>query len=574
MNRIKLLTISTITTLILTLSLFAQISPGKLSSFHEKFEGIKNCTLCHELGKAQTNAKCLECHSSLSKQTDSVKGYHISSEVESKKCSKCHSEHHGRDYVLVMWENGENSFNHSLTGFELKGKHSDIKCRECHRIEFVDKNIVKSENVNSSRTYLGLDQACLYCHTDEHRAQFTQDCLDCHIMKAWKPAEKFDHNKSDYALTGKHINVECLKCHYTTSLSSEDSGNTDFKIGKKEQSATYAVYDLEGRFPGCTPCHQDIHQVKLGTDCAKCHNTESFQNAGSQDFNHNLTGYPLNGKHVSVKCNECHQNGYTARIKVREKCIDCHEDIHLGQFADRSDGGDCKSCHDENAFIPALYTIENHNTSKYPLTGSHLAIPCFLCHKQVEGNGGTTYAQFDFDKLNCQSCHKDIHNGQLDIWINKSGCEFCHSPESWHTTTFDHNLSRFKLEGKHRQILCLECHKIESQGEEVMWIKPLKMECNSCHKDIHYGQFAEGNKSNDKIACQRCHTPEDWKNLKFNHNVDSRFRLEGAHARLSCEACHKYIEDKLVEKYRLYKPMEITCVACHGKTDVELPGLE
>ena len=37
--------------------------------------------------------------------------------------------------------------------------------------------------------------------------------LTCHDMKAFKPASKFDHNKTEYKLTGKHIQVDCKECH-------------------------------------------------------------------------------------------------------------------------------------------------------------------------------------------------------------------------------------------------------------------------------------------------------------------------------------------------------------------------
>src|SRR5262249_44818585 len=76
----------------------------------------------------------------------------------------------------------------------------------------------------------------------------------------------------------------------------------------------------------CTNCHAEIasrlaahrglhasYNIKPGPsqDCARCHsdhNGEDFPliNWDPKTFDHKLTGYVLEGKHVGVACNKCH----------------------------------------------------------------------------------------------------------------------------------------------------------------------------------------------------------------------------------------------------------------------------
>ena len=41
------------------------------------------------------------------------------------------------------------------------------------------------------------------------------DCNRCHDAMSFKPAIKFDHNKTKFPLDGKHKDVACNKCHKT-----------------------------------------------------------------------------------------------------------------------------------------------------------------------------------------------------------------------------------------------------------------------------------------------------------------------------------------------------------------------
>ena len=62
-------------------------------------------------------------------------------------------------------------------------------------------------------TYLGLDQECISCHDDYHQKTLANDCASCHSTDAFSPASSFNHDKTDFALLGKHQEVECIDCH-------------------------------------------------------------------------------------------------------------------------------------------------------------------------------------------------------------------------------------------------------------------------------------------------------------------------------------------------------------------------
>ncbi|MCB2201000.1 hypothetical protein KQI63_16505 [bacterium] len=546
----------------------AQISPGKLSGYHEELEGIRNCTNCHQLGEAVTNEKCLVCHTAIQTRMDEGSGYHASAEVTDKTCASCHSEHHGRDYELIFWTEGQDNFDHTLTGYPLEGKHAEEDCADCHVARFQQADrFGNDDSIDKDRTHLGLDKACVTCHVDEHRNQLTDDCLTCHTMEGWTPASGFNHDDAKYRLDGKHTDVSCEKCHPWQEAPAVNSN----LLQKAEHVGQYSHYQgLE--YSSCVNCHEDKHEGRFGANCTKCHTTASFQQVKDEQFDHDKTTYPLRGKHIDVDCKECHTTGVMTDPLKFAGCTDCHDDEHRGQFAGRSDGGACESCHTVEGFIPADYGFEQHQQSDYPLTGSHFAVPCNLCHAQVMEDDDGSYAQFAWEMTTCQACHEDIHQGQLNIWVDKNGCEYCHSTDTWHRTSFDHSLARFPLEGQHREILCLECHTIEQEGEQVVWMKPLEMTCAGCHDNIHGDQFVRMDQGETETTCDRCHQPAGWKELEFVHNRDSRFQLDGAHIKVECNQCHKPVMRSDGSEMVIYKPLGMECSDCHGSTVPQMEG--
>ncbi|MEI7504046.1 MAG: cytochrome C [Paludibacter sp.] len=512
-------------------SAFAQISPGELSNPHAYLEGVSNCTKCHDVGNKVTREKCLACHDDIRQSIVTKKGYHASSEVTGKACMVCHNEHHGKNFQIIRFD--KKSFNHAKSGFELKGQHAKEECKACHKAEFISDPRLKKK---ASTTYLGLKQECLTCHFDYHQGKLSNKCTDCHGFDSFKKATGFDHSDTRYPLLGKHRTVVCLACH-----------KTEIVNGKKVQKFTSLP------FANCTPCHEDVHKNKFGQNCKQCHTEESFFfNKSMKAFDHDKTNFKLIGEHKQVECKECHKKSLTAPLK-HDQCKDCHADYHKGEFAKNGVSPDCNQCHTNNGFTPSTFTIEQHNKHKFKLEGAHLATACAACHKKEK--------DWTFQKMGhkCVDCHTNVHKGIMDEkFIPNENCKVCHNVKSWKTVTFDHNRTDFKLIGAHTKAACAFCHyRRNENGIKTQKFGGTSKECSSCHRDSHFGQFAV----NGKTDCTRCHGNDDWHDSKFDHNT-SRFKLDGAHAKVKCEECHKTIRNGK-GKYIEYKFDDISCSKCH-----------
>lgn len=516
--------------LITPFAVFAQISPGDLSQAHEKLEGLSNCTQCHVLGEKVTNQKCLACHDEIQSLLASSEGYHASVEVKGKDCFACHSEHHGRSFQLIRLD--QDSFNHDLTGYKLEGKHEAAKCADCHQM----KNIKAPALKKKERTFLGLEQRCFSCHEDYHQKTLSADCASCHGFDSFKPTVKFDHQKTAFALKGKHEQVACEKCHERTAQN-----------GKPFQHFSGL------KFESCANCHKDVHENKFGPNCSSCHNENSFhQVAGMTNFNHQKTNFPLEGKHRQVSCRSCHQQSLTAPV-AHAKCADCHRDYHRGQFTNETSKPDCSVCHDVTGFTTSSFTIEQHNQLKFKLEGAHLATPCFACHQKG--------IRWEFPQIGerCVDCHENIHRRKIaEEYMPQENCQLCHNVIEWRDVTFDHQKTGFTLTGKHTIINCRSCHFKEEGDIVEQHFSGLGKDCENCHQDPHREQFKVDGKTN----CAKCHQSYAWKPSRFDHD-QSRFQLEGQHAQTACVRCHPSLEDEegTFTKYKL--KADIKCADCH-----------
>src|SRR3989339_130634 len=190
--------------------LSAQISPGDLSTAHSNLEGMSNCTKCHNIGGQVRNNECLACRTEISQLQKENKGFHSSSDVRSKSCIKCHSEHHGRKFRIVNFN--PKTFDHSKTSFQLTGKHAQTDCFKCHTPDLMSDAKYKK----NKGTFLGLKATCVSCHQDLHQGRFGDKCSSCHVTESFhtiKNLTNFDHAKTNYPLLGKHTNVDCKACH-------------------------------------------------------------------------------------------------------------------------------------------------------------------------------------------------------------------------------------------------------------------------------------------------------------------------------------------------------------------------
>ena len=587
----------------------AQISPGALTTAHANLEGLSRCTQCHILGDKVSNAKCLDCHTELKSRIEAGKGFHISAEVRGQDCFKCHSEHHGRNFEMIRFD--IERFDHSLTGYTLTGAHVNLDCAECHKRDFIRDNQLRLK----TETYLGLGTQCTACHTDFHQGTLSNTCTDCHTTESFVSASQFSHAKTDFPLRGAHQNVDCASCHQVTTRNGssfqEFSGVTftncsschnDPHSGRfggncRECHVEESFHVLRGmgdfnhnrtRFPlagkhrtinctschdtrahtspmfkdfagkdvtNCTACHDDVHDQIFGNDCRACHSEESFRAVRNfTALDHQKTNFPLEGKHEVVDCRKCHEAPAMIESLPHNRCADCHTDFHEGQFVTNSRTPDCASCHTVDGFAGSTFTVAQHNETAFPLTGAHLATPCFSCHftedKWLFKNIGTR----------CIDCHTDIHAGSIGIqYYQDQTCTSCHVTESWRSVVFDHTLTGFTLEGAHTRQACSACHLPDhtADGTNQIVFSGLSADCVSCHQDIHRQQF----EVNGVTDCSRCHGYAHWSPGAFDHNT-ARFVLEGAHVTVACDACHRETVENGVS-FVTYRLENFACVDCH-----------
>lgn len=555
----------------------AQLSPGPLSRPHAHLEGVKKCSECHALGNRDVVERCLACHQEIAEQRNGGPGLHR--DASFARCTDCHTEHHGADYELIFWKDGQDRFDHRQTGWELTGAHAKTECRKCHNARFIaDPATMRGRSKDLGRTFLGLSTECLDCHGDHHRGQLKTDgavraCTACHDTEAWKPARAFDHQKTGFPLTGRHQKVDCAKCHPVLPAAGTDHGKPPTP---KFTPVAHAA---------CTDCHKDPHVGQLGPDCAKCHVTDGWKTINGAGFDHSRTKYPLLGRHARVACGDCHGNG--RQKPAFAACTDCHRDAHAADRLARPALLKCESCHTVDGFLPARYGLEQHAKSAFPLRGAHQAVACLLCHKPLKEAAGrpapyANAADLKPASARCIDCHRDPHEGQVDrlaVDATSGACAVCHTEDSWRrlatTAGFDHDRTEFKLEGRHRNAACISCHKPVAATKASPVKVPFKVparHCNACHQDVHRGQFADrpvpGTKAPD---CARCHVATDWLAEKFDHEKDSRFPLRGGHEQVACNKCHLPIA---ADTPRLlhYKPLPVECRACHVNPPADRKG--
>ncbi len=524
-----------------------------------------NCAGCHRPNVKYKDApqKCSTCH----RKNDVHKG------KLGDKCEQCHD--------INRWKQA--TFDHNKTRFKLEFGHRDVKCTACHK----------------DKVYGGTPLECVACHKKDddkkgHKGQYGKKCEACHTAKEWKDII-FDHDRdTKYPLEGKHIKVECKLCHtaplYTEEpvraciachrKDDEEKGHKG-RYGEKCETCHIAKgwkdvrfnHDRETKFPlrgkhektKCSSCHTGTlyktktptecvachrkddnekgHKGSLGDKCEKCHTETSWKEA---KFDHDKeTDYPLTGKHRDAKCDGCHKSGVTAAPgKTREKaprnCSACHNTDdqkkgHKGKFGEK-----CETCHTTKEWKDIAF--KHDRDTKYKLLGKHATAKCVGCH--------TGYLYKEKTPIECIACHRKDDDEKGHKGTLGKQCDACHNEAGWKVETFDHNRSRFPLTGAHIKAECKSCHKSVS-------FKDAPMQCNACHEkeDKHKRRLG--------VDCESCHNTRTWKSWDFDHDKTS-FRLDGAHRKVECEACHKLPMKKVMGQ----KAVARACVSCHDKDDI------
>ena len=530
---------------------FAQVAPGPLSRAHQQLDSITRCGSCHEVGRGTSGFKCLECHLEIRRRVQAGAGFHgrnyknLAGETD---CRRCHAEHKGKDVPLIRLDR-QNFAHQGQTGFALEGKHRQQKCEACHNASKVAPAArAEVKRADPNHSFLGLRRECLACHKDQHQSQLGSDCLRCHTMEGFKPASRFDHANTQFPLTGQHLAKPCQKCH-----------------GPKPGQDAAQFKGLQ--HGSCQNCHEDPHRgafqdAQFPGVCATCHNTGGWKNnRPGSNFTHSAAKFQMSGKHTALECAKCHKTADFHRPIPHQFCRDCHQDPHRGQFANRALGSDCSACHNATGFKPAKFDRETHRQSAFPLDGKHGELSCGKCH-QPEGRD----ALFKLNKRACTDCHADRHRGQFEGGTLKASCDNCHAVTGFLPTKFNverHAQTRFPLMGKHASVECQKCHKplVDLPQPAVpRQYRFASLSCNACHADPHQ----------TKLACETCHTPEQWQKVRpFDHSTTG-FRLEAAHQNPKCVQCHKPVDQQPAGAPKTAPHLAETpkqCSGCHAAKD-------
>ncbi|NDP20071.1 MAG: cytochrome C [Paludibacter sp.] len=313
----------------------------------QNFKGLKfgNCNECHQdVHENKLGKNCKQCHSEESfyfnknmkafnhdktnfklvgkhKQVDcnSCHKKKLTTAFKHNRCTDCHTDYHKGDFK-VNGKSPDCDECHTLDGFALStyslekhnkkfvldGAHEATLCQACHKKP-------------SGLTFKNMGKNCIDCHKNIHKGYIEEkfmpnnDCSACHNTKNWTSV-KFDHNRTNYKLEGKHAEATCDKCHY----------------GKNEKGQR--TQQFAGISQECSSCHKDSHvgqfAVNGKTDCAKCH---GFDNWESTKFDHMNSRFALDGAHQTVACDECHKPemntlGKYVKYKFNDiSCASCHK---------------------------------------------------------------------------------------------------------------------------------------------------------------------------------------------------------------------------------------------------------
>ena len=450
---------------------------------------IADCFACHEQSGnfIGLSPECISCHQNDFNNTTDPN--HVQNNYPTD-CTLCHT--------INGWSPA--NFDHNTTAFPLTGRHVNVNCQDCHTLG-----------------YTGTPTDCYSCHKQDYESAqdpnhvaggYSTNCTDCHTTNDWDDIENFDHNLTQYQLTGAHITTECSKCHQ------QGYNNTPtecFGCHANDYNTAEDPNHVTSNFP---------------TECAVCHSTTAWSPA---EFDHDLTQFPLTGAHITTDCISCHEQGYN---NTPTECVACHQTDYNNSTNPNHQTlmlpTDCESCHTTNpGWSPATFPI---HSQYFELLGAHANIAnCDDCHN---GNYNTT-------PNTCIGCHQNDYNNTADPphqTLNFSvDCLECHNMNGWTPANFDHNF--YPISSQHNNVTCGECHSEANYQPQ----------CLSCHLD----DFNEEHDPGDPTNCWACHSTYNW-DSNFNHN-NTNFPLTGAHTGLPCIDCHS----------GGYQGTPTECVACH-----------
>ena len=484
------------------------------------------------------SSNCLECHSDqidASPGPGKIPGKSLNHIASTSRCETCHTP---LGFNIVPFVDHQEVFG---------------TCSQCHngviavgKSEFHQPTDAECDNCHNTTAFFELGADGKFDHTG-----ITGGCSACHngSTAIGKTPTATDNPPGTHPVTS----AECISCHTTASFLGAYPDHTDPAIIGPGCNSCHGVSSTDN-ITDPTVDHPVMTRVDTTEiDCGYCHGIATFSLNGI--FNHGLVDPAV------LTCATCHNDTNSIKAPGRTP---------IPPHPDRID---CESCHTTDAFKPA--TSFDHNDL--------VANPqrCDTCHgvsasgkpADVFGPGGTPLI------------YTHMPTGARD-------CGDCHTPGTFKTGTFDHNLSFYSP-----QPACADCHNnVISLGKLSNHI-PTTQDCDACHLDTidfkgaafthtgidlnncvlcHDGNIATGKQlsthlptdqlSNDN--CFECHnytdtTFKDASNFAHNGIVDN------------CQSCHsgtpKYVSVGAIGKKTNHIPALNDCVVCHDASTTN-PG--
>jgi len=207
-------------------------------------------------------------------------------------------------------------------------------------------------------------------------------------------------------------------------------------------------------------------------------------------------------------------------VSATQSCDSCKEAPQHDYKHKEPYTGQCETCHTTSSWRIIHYS---HPDQDFNIS-MHGVIGCTACHTEGDTKLPSTA---------CETCHQERspHKGKTQR------CAQCHTPLAWSLNRAVPS-NHVSLEGGHAGLSCFMCH---SGAESTTKTRT----CVDCHGTNHGGL----------TKCQDCHDPALFWKPKADFDHGTFFKLEGAHAKQACTACH--IKGKFAGTPK-------TCVGCHG----------
>lgn len=187
-----------------------------------------------------------------------------------------------------------------------------------------------------------------------------------------------------------------------------------------------------------------------------------------------------------------------------------------------------------------------------PGSASTMADRCLACHEDIQRELPDTtslHGAFDGDlakAASCMSCHTE-HRGHTGSLTRMDGFATAHGQ-------FGFALDAHVTQASGDPFSCASCHTSGSYRFDAR-------ECESCHRD-YQSAFVTKHIASWGTNCQSCHDGTDrFGRGRFAHDTTG-FRLDGAHVRSTCQACHSDVTT-LAD----YGKAPRDCAGCHTEDD-------